>query len=58
MLVLTRKKGESIVILDAKGDAIEIYVTKIDYDQVKIGIKAPMDFKVFRRELYDEMANP
>lgn len=57
MLVLTRKTGESIVILDSKGNTMEVYVTKIDNDQVKIGIEAPMDFKVFRRELYDEMAN-
>jgi carbon storage regulator len=47
MLVLTRKKDESIVI----GDDIEIIVSEISEDKVKIAIKAPKNVKVFRKEL-------
>lgn len=47
MLVLTRKKDESIMI----GDDIEIIVTQIAEDRVKIGIIAPKAMKIFRKEL-------
>lgn len=48
MLILSRKKDESIVI----GDNITISVVDIKGDQVKLGIKAPGDVKVFRQEVY------
>ncbi|ALB44519.1 carbon storage regulator CsrA [Clostridium beijerinckii] len=51
MLIITRKKGESIMI----GDDIEIVISKIDDGSVKIGIKAPRDIEVLRRELYEEV---
>lgn len=51
MLILTRKKDESIII----GDDIEIVVTQIAEDKVKIGIIAPKDKKVFRKELIEEV---
>lgn len=57
MLVLSRKQGEAVVIMNPQGARIEVYVTKIDYNQAKIGIDAPADFKIFRREIYDQM-NP
>lgn len=47
MLVLTRKKDESIII----GENIEIIVSEISEDKVKIAIKAPKDVKIFRKEL-------
>ena len=47
MLVLTRKKNESIII----GDDIEIIISEISEDKVKIAIKAPKDVKIFRKEL-------
>ena len=47
MLVLTRKKDESIII----GDEIEIIVSEISEDKVKIAIKAPKNVKIFRKEL-------
>lgn len=47
MLVLTRKKDESIII----GDDIEIIVSEISEDKVKIAIKAPKNVKIFRKEL-------
>jgi carbon storage regulator len=49
MLILTRKSGESIMI----GDTIEIQVVEIKGDQVKIGIGAPKNVKVYRKEVYD-----
>jgi carbon storage regulator len=48
MLVLTRKKNESLIIA---GD-IEIEILAIDGEQVKIGIKAPKDVDIHRKEVY------
>lgn len=48
MLILSRKKDEVIVV----GDNIEIRVIEIRGDQVRLGITAPADVKVFRKELY------
>jgi len=48
MLILTRKLNESIMI----GDQVEITVVDIKGDQVKIGIKAPNQIKIFRQEVY------
>ncbi|WP_174728861.1 carbon storage regulator CsrA [Mesobacillus harenae] len=51
MLVLTRRNGETIKI----GDDIEITVISSKNDQVKIGIKAPKNIEVFRKELFDQI---
>ncbi len=51
MLILTRKPGESIMI----GDTIEISLVDIKGDQVKIGINAPKNVKVYRKEVYDSI---
>jgi len=51
MLIITRKKGESLMI----GDDIEIIISKIDDGSVKIGIKAPKDVQILRKELYEEI---
>lgn len=48
MLVLTRKENESIMI----GDDIEVKLLDIKDSQVKIGITAPRDVAVHRREIY------
>lgn len=48
MLVLTRKENESIMI----GDSIEVKVLDLKENQVKIGIVAPREVAVHRREVY------
>lgn len=48
MLALTRKKGESLVI----NNNIEITVLDIRGDQIKIGIMAPKEVPVYRKEVY------
>ena len=48
MLVLTRKLNESIMI----GDSVEVTVVEVKGEQVKLGIKAPKDVKVHRKEVY------
>ena len=51
MLVVTRKPNESIMI----GDGIEVSVLSLLGGKVKIGITAPQDVPVFRREIYREL---
>lgn len=51
MLVLTRKSNQSIMI----GDEIEVSVLSILGDKVRVGIQAPRDIPVFRKEVYLEI---
>ena len=51
MLVITRKNDESLVI----GDNIEITILEISNGKVKIGIKAPNDIKIIRKEIIDSI---
>lgn len=48
VLVLSRKKGETIVIQDH----IEITILSVDGDTVKVGISAPKHVDIFRKEVY------
>ena len=51
MLVLSRKKGETIMI----NDNIEVKVLGIEGDQVKLGIVAPKSVKIYRQEVYAQI---
>ncbi len=48
MLALTRKVGDSIMI----GNDIEITVLEVKGEQVRIGINAPKEVSIFRKEIY------
>ena len=54
MLVLSRKKNESIVI----NDDITIVVVEIRGDKVRLGVEAPKEVPVHRREVYDAIKRP
>ena len=49
MLVLSRKRNESIII----NDDIEIMIVDIQGEKIRLGINAPKDVSVHRREVYD-----
>jgi carbon storage regulator len=49
MLVLSRRKDETIMI----GDDVEITIVDVRGDAVRLGIKAPRDVSVHRKEIYD-----
>jgi len=51
LLVLTRKSNQSIMI----GDDIEISVLSVVGEKVRIGIQAPQEVPVFRKEIYLEI---
>ncbi len=53
MLVLSRKKNESVVI----GDVIEVTVVEIRDDKVRVGVVAPKEVCVYRGEVHDAIAN-
>lgn len=50
MLILSRRVGESFRI----GDDIEVMVTRIGKDQVKVGITAPRGMRIVREELIEK----
>ena len=51
MLVLTRKIGESICV----GGDIEIVITEITKTAVRVGVKAPRETTVYRKEVYERI---
>jgi carbon storage regulator len=53
MLVLTRKTNQSVMI----GDEIEVTVLAVSRDKIRLGITAPRDVPVFRKEVYLSIKN-
>ncbi len=53
MLILTRKRNESIII----DDNIEVVVIEADDGRVKLGINAPKSVKVHRKEVYESIVS-
>lgn len=51
MLVLSRKKGQGIML----GDNIELTIIEIQGDQVRIGINAPKNVSIYRKEIFLEI---
>jgi len=51
MLVLSRKTNESIVI----DGNITVSVLRVDNDNVRLGIEAPLEIPVLRKEIYEEI---
>ena len=51
MLILTRRLGETLVI----GDNITVTVLGVKGNQVRIGVDAPLDLAVHRKEVYDRI---
>ena len=51
MLALSRKPGESVVI----GNNIEITILEVKGEQIKVGIKAPKDIAIYRKELFEQI---
>ncbi|MBX7137156.1 MAG: carbon storage regulator CsrA [Oligoflexia bacterium] len=48
MLILTRKPGESLYI----GDHIKVIIVEIKGNQIRVGIDAPAEFRIYREEIY------
>lgn len=53
MLALSRKKNEAIVI----NNNIEVTILEVKGDQVKVGITAPKEVPVYRKEVYAQIQN-
>jgi carbon storage regulator len=51
MLVFTRRRHEAIMI----GDGVEVRVLRVGKDGVRLGIVAPPEVRVHRREIYDQI---
>jgi carbon storage regulator len=51
MLILTRKQNESVII----NDDIKVTVLSDRHGQVKLGIDAPEDVKLWREEIYEKL---
>ena len=48
MLILTRKPGESLYI----GDDVKVFIVEIKGNQIRLGIEAPRDVRIYREEIY------
>ncbi|RMG42973.1 MAG: carbon storage regulator [Candidatus Dadabacteria bacterium] len=48
MLILTRKPGESVYI----GDSVKVTIVEIKGHQIRVGIEAPKELRIYREEIY------
>ena len=53
MLILARRQEESVVITTPAGEEIEILIMDAYHGFAKVGIEAPSDYKIFRKELLE-----
>lgn len=51
MLALSRKAGESVML----GNDIELTILEVKGEQVKLGIRAPKDVAIYRKELFEQI---
>jgi len=51
MLILTRKPGESIFI----GDQIKVTIVEIKGSQIRLGVEAPKELRIYREEIYQQI---
>lgn len=51
MLALSRKAGESVIL----GNDIELTILEVKGEQVKLGIKAPRNIPIYRKELFEQI---
>ena len=51
MLALSRKKGEALII----NNNIEVTILEVKGDQIKLGINAPREIPVYRKEVYEQI---
>ena len=51
MLILTRKAGETLMI----GDNVSVTVLRIKGNQVRLGVHAPRDISIHRKEIYNRI---
>lgn len=61
MLVLSRHKDESIIIVASNGERVEVCITEIRGDKVRLGIEAPLSVTINRQEIQiaiDAASNP
>ncbi|VAW95007.1 hypothetical protein MNBD_GAMMA21-1599 [hydrothermal vent metagenome] len=55
MLVLTRQNGESLKLVTQDDEVVEIIVTNVRGEQVKIGFEAPPSHRILRQELIESL---
>lgn len=55
MLVLSRHEGEKLIITTPQGDRAEVCVVSINGDKVRLGVEAPKEITVHRKEVQDQI---
>lgn len=58
MLILTRRPGETILIDTSDGEQIQVAVLGVKGNQVRVGIEAPVDVVILRKEVADRRRFP